>query len=64
MGDEVSPYISFAYYSENLLKRYIGPFKVLRQLGDLNYEVMADETTISLRRQPRPEIVYVVHLKP
>ncbi|KAM7313608.1 Transposon Ty3-I Gag-Pol polyprotein [Ixodes scapularis] len=30
--------------SEKLLKRYFGPYKVLRRLGDLNYEVMPDGT--------------------
>ncbi|KAM7290480.1 DDE-type integrase/transposase/recombinase [Ixodes scapularis] len=49
--------------SEKLLKRYFGPYKVLRRLGDLNYEVMPDGTRTS-RRPPRPEVVHVVRLKP
>ncbi|KAM7289839.1 DDE-type integrase/transposase/recombinase [Ixodes scapularis] len=50
--------------SEKLLKRYIGPYKVLRRLGDLNYEVMPDGTRASSRHPPRPEVVHVVRLKP
>ncbi|KAM7288648.1 uncharacterized protein ISCGN_028848 [Ixodes scapularis] len=50
--------------SEKLLKRYFGPYKVLRRLGDLNYEVLPDGTRPSRRRQPRPEVVHVVRLKP
>ncbi|KAM7297650.1 uncharacterized protein ISCGN_022801 [Ixodes scapularis] len=50
--------------SEKLLKRYFGPYKVLRRLGDLNYEVMPDGTRTSSRRPPRPEVVHVVRLKP
>ncbi|KAM7307593.1 DDE-type integrase/transposase/recombinase [Ixodes scapularis] len=50
--------------SEKLLKRYFGPYKVLRRLGDLNYEVMPDGTRTSSRRAPRPEVVHVVRLKP
>ncbi|KAM7308039.1 DDE-type integrase/transposase/recombinase [Ixodes scapularis] len=50
--------------SEKLLKRYFGPYKVIRRLGDLNYEVLPDGTRPSGRRQPRPEVVHVVRLKP
>ncbi|KAM7284556.1 hypothetical protein ISCGN_001650 [Ixodes scapularis] len=50
--------------SEKLLKRYFGPYKVLRRLGELNYEVMPDGTRTSSRRPPRPEVVHVVRLKP
>ncbi|KAM7293326.1 DDE-type integrase/transposase/recombinase [Ixodes scapularis] len=49
--------------SEKLLKRYFGPYKVLRRLGDLNYEVMPDGTRTSSRRPPRPEAVHAVRLK-
>ncbi|KAM7290794.1 DDE-type integrase/transposase/recombinase [Ixodes scapularis] len=50
--------------SEKLLKRYFGPYKVLRRLGDLNYEVMPDGRRTSSRRAPRPEVVHAVSLKP
>ncbi|KAM7310060.1 DDE-type integrase/transposase/recombinase [Ixodes scapularis] len=50
--------------SEKLLKRYFGAYKVLRRLGNLNYEVMPDGTQTSSRRPPRPEVVHVVRLKP
>ncbi|KAM7301553.1 DDE-type integrase/transposase/recombinase [Ixodes scapularis] len=50
--------------SEKLLKRYFGPYKVIRRLGDLNYEVLPDGTRPSTRRQPRPEVVHVFRLKP
>ncbi|KAG0433872.1 hypothetical protein HPB47_019520 [Ixodes persulcatus] len=50
--------------SEKLLRRYFGPYKALRRLGDLNYEVLPDGTRPSRRRQPRPEVVHVVRLKP
>ena len=50
--------------SEKLLKRYFGPYKIIRRLGDLNYEVHPDGTRPSARRQPRPEVVHVVRLKP
>ncbi|KAM7305531.1 DDE-type integrase/transposase/recombinase [Ixodes scapularis] len=47
-----------------LMKRYFGPYKVLRRLGDLNYEVMPDGTRTSSRRPPRPQVVHVVRMKP
>lgn len=50
--------------SEKLLSRYFGPYKVLRRVSDLNYEVLPDGTQPARRRQPRPEIVHVVRLKP
>ncbi|KAK8773268.1 hypothetical protein V5799_012199 [Amblyomma americanum] len=50
--------------SEKLFHRYCGPYKVLRRLHNVNYEVIPDGTvTVSVRRQ-RPEIVHVVRLKP
>lgn len=33
--------------SEKLLKRYFGPYKILRLLRDLNYEVAPDGTHLS-----------------
>lgn len=50
--------------SEKLLSRYFGPYKVLRRVSDVNYEVLPDGSQSPRRRQPRPEIVHVVRLKP
>ena len=50
--------------SEKLLRRYFGPYKVLRQLGPLNYEVVPEEQVASSRRRHRTEIVHVVRMKP
>ncbi|XP_072142934.1 uncharacterized protein [Dermacentor andersoni] len=50
--------------SEKLLSRYFGPDKVLRRLGELDYEVIPDAMTASQRRRVRPEVVHVVRLKP
>ncbi|KAK8779773.1 hypothetical protein V5799_018887 [Amblyomma americanum] len=50
--------------SEKLLRRYFGPYKVLRRLGELDYEVIPDAMTASQRRRVRPEVVHVVRLKP
>lgn len=49
--------------SEKLLKRYFGPYKVLRRIGELDYEVVPEGSTAS-RRTPSPEVVHVVRLKP
>lgn len=49
--------------SEKLLHRYFGPYRVVRSLGDLNYEVIPDGFQKS-RRSPCPEVVHVVRLKP
>lgn len=49
--------------SEKLLHRYFGPYKVLRRLTDVNYEVVPDGT-VQTRRHPRPDIVHVVRMKP
>lgn len=49
--------------SEKLLHRYFGPYKVLRRLSDVNYEVIPDGT-VQTRRRPRSEIVHVVRMKP
>lgn len=51
--------------SEKLLSKYFGPYRVLRRVSDVNYEVIPDEDLSSpKRRLPRPEIVHVVRLKP
>lgn len=50
--------------SEKLLRRYFGPYKVLRRLSDVTYEVVADGSSCSKRRQHLPETVHVVRMKP
>lgn len=50
--------------SEKLLRRYFGPYKVVRRRGELDYEVVPDGLTSSQRRRARPEVVHVVRLKP
>lgn len=50
--------------SEKLLRRYFGPYKVIRQLGELDYEVVPDGASASQRRRSRPEVVHVARLKP
>lgn len=50
--------------SEKLLRRYFGPYGVLRRLSDVTYEVVPEDTTTrSSRRRPDPEAVHVVRLK-
>lgn len=50
--------------SEKLLRRYFGPYRVVRRLGPLDYEVVPDGITNSQRRRSRPEVVHVARLKP
>ncbi|XP_072144216.1 uncharacterized protein conv [Dermacentor andersoni] len=50
--------------SEKLLRRYFGPYKIIRRIGALDYEVVPDGISLSQRRRSRPEIVHVVRLKP
>lgn len=50
--------------SEKLLRRYFGPYRVLRRLSDVTYEVVPDSPNCSRRRQHRPELVHVVRIKP
>lgn len=51
--------------SEKLLRRYFGPYKVIRRVSDVNYEVLPEsEAPISPRRRPHAEVVHVVRLKP
>lgn len=51
--------------SEKLLRRYFGPYRIVQRLSDVNYEVVAEGTTLSLSRlRPRPETVHVVRMKP
>lgn len=51
--------------SEKLLSKYFGPYKVLRRVSEVNYEVIPDGgSASSQRRVPRTEVVHVVRLKP
>lgn len=50
--------------SEKLLSRYFGPYKVLRRVSDVNYEVLPDSAMSPQRRRQHSEIVHVVRLKP
>lgn len=52
--------------SEKLLSRYFGPYKVLRRVSDVNYEVVPDATSSRWvqRKQPTSDIVHVVRMKP
>lgn len=48
--------------SEKLLKRYFGPYRVLRHLSDVTYEVEDGDPTS--RRQQRRQVVHVLRMKP
>lgn len=50
--------------SEKLLKRYFGPYTILRRISDVNYEVLPDAVRSSSRRPLHPDVVHVVRLKP
>lgn len=50
--------------SEKLLRRYFGPYRVVRRIGELDYEVAPDGIQSSQRRRSRPDVVHVVRLKP
>lgn len=50
--------------SEKLLRRYFGPYQILRRVGQLTYEVIPDGDSGTSRRRTRPEVVHVVRLKP
>lgn len=50
--------------SEKLLRRYFGPYTVLRRISDVNYEVVPDSPYCSKRRQHLPEVVHVLRMKP
>ena len=57
--------ISHCGLSEKLLRRYLGPYEVVRCLSDVNYEVVPQSSDPSLsRRRPRAEVVHVVRMKP
>lgn len=49
--------------SEKLLRRYFGPYEVIRRVGDLNYEVIPHEQERS-KRHIHAEVVHVVRMKP
>ena len=48
--------------SEKLLKRYFGPYRVIRRLSDVTYEV--EDYEPSSKRQKRRDIVHVLRMKP
>jgi len=48
--------------SEKLLKKYFGPYKVLRKLSDVNYEV--EDFDPSSRRRKCKDIVHVLRMTP
>ncbi|KAK8765138.1 hypothetical protein V5799_032249 [Amblyomma americanum] len=48
--------------SEKLLRRYFGPYEVLSQVSEVNYEVLPQGTVRSSRR-PTPEVVHVARMK-
>lgn len=50
--------------SEKLLRRYFGPYQILRRVSQLTYEVIPDGDSGTSRRRTRPEVVHVVRLKP
>ena len=50
--------------SEKLLRRYFGPYKIQRRVGQLVYEVVPEGDYGTSRRRMRPEVVHVVRLKP
>lgn len=64
-GDQVwvwSP-VRFRGRSEKLLRRYFGPYKVVRQLSKVTYQVLP-EGTVRSRRRLLPEVVHVARMKP
>lgn len=50
--------------SEKLLRRYFGPYIVLRRISDVTYEVVPDGSHCSKRRRHLPEVVHVLRMKP
>lgn len=51
-------------HSEKLLRRYFGPYTVLRRMSDVNYEVIPEGTVRSPRAPMRAEVVHVARMKP
>ncbi|KAK8771789.1 hypothetical protein V5799_024968 [Amblyomma americanum] len=49
--------------SKKLLRRYFGPYEVLRQLSDVNYEVYP-QGVVRSSRPPKSEVVHVSRMKP
>lgn len=50
--------------SEKLMRRYFGPYRVLRRVSSLNYEVSPEGQVSSSRCRRSTEIVHVVRMKP
>lgn len=65
-GDEVLEWTPLRRrgLSEKLKRRYFGPYKVLRRLSGVTYEVVPFSHAFPARRPPRPEVVHVVRMKP
>lgn len=49
--------------SEKLLRRYFGPYEIVRRISEVTYAVVPVASAPS-RRPQRPEVVHVVRLKP
>lgn len=64
VGDMVWIFIPYRKVglSEKLLKRYFGPYKVLRKLSDVTYEVEDSDPTS--RRRKVKDTVHVLRMKP
>lgn len=64
-GDEVWVWTPIRQrgHSEKLLRRYFGPYKVLRRLSDVTYEVLPEGTSRRSRRFPLSDVVHVSRLK-
>lgn len=51
-------------HSEKLMRRYFGPYKALRQISDVNYEVVPQGMVRSPRTTTQSDVVHVARLKP
>lgn len=51
-------------HSEKLMRRYFGPYKVIRRTSDVNYEVLPEGAVRSPRSITRSEVVHVSRMKP
>lgn len=51
-------------HSDKLMRRYFGPYKVVRRTSDVNYEVLPEGAVRSPRSTTRSEVVHVARMKP
>ncbi|UYV63748.1 hypothetical protein LAZ67_2005487, partial [Cordylochernes scorpioides] len=51
-------------FSEKLLKKYFGPYKITRKVSEVNYEVEALEQSSRRRRRSQKDVVHVLRMKP